>query len=369
MANPEHLQILKQGVEAWNAWYNQHRPIEPDLTNPTLSIHDVLEANLAEIALNVANLCEAHLVGPTLTGATLIGANLRGANLHRADFIMAHLDHANLSGATLVQAFLMGAKLADADLTGANLSGADLTGADLTGASLSRASLAETDLSGADLSKVQLFDTIFANTNLTDVVGLETCDHRGPSTLDHRTLAKSGLLPLAFLRGCGLPERLIEYLPSILGEAIQFYSCFISYASRDHAFAERLHADLQNKGVRCWFAPEDMKIGDRLRPRIDETIRLYDKLLLVLSKTSVASQWVEQEVETALARERQQGTTILFPVRIDNTVMTLGTGWPALIRNTRNIGDFRRWKTHDVYQQAFDRLLRDLKAAERQPAG
>jgi hypothetical protein len=153
----------------------------------------------------------------------------------------------------------------------------------------------------------------------------------------------------------------------LLNQPFQFYSCFISYASKDHAFAERLHADLQDKGVRCWFAPEDMKIGDRLRPRIDETIRLYDKLLLVLSKTSVASQWVEQEVETALARERQQGTTILFPVRIDNTVMTLETGWPALIRNTRNIGDFRRWKTHDVYQQAFDRLLRDLKAAERQP--
>ena len=109
------------------------------------------------------------------------------------------------------------------------------------------------------------------------------------------------------------------------------------------------------------------KIGDRFRPRIDETIRVYDKLLLVLSKVSVTSQWVEQEVETALARERQQGTTILFPVRIDNTVMTLETGWPALIRNTRNIGDFRRWKTHGAYQQAFARLLRDLTTAAQKP--
>ena len=214
-----------------------------------------------------------------------------------------------------------------------------------------------------------LYETVFGNTNLTAVRGLRDLPPHGPSTLDHRTLASSGPLPLAFLRGCGLPDALIDYLPSLLNQPFQFYSCFISYASKDHAFAERLHADLQNKGVRCWFAPEDMKIGDRLRPRIDETIRVYDKLLLVLSKTSVASQWVEQEVETALARERQQGTTILFPVRIDNTVMTLETGWPALIRNTRNIGDFRRWKTHDVYQKAFDRLLRDLKAAARQPAG
>jgi hypothetical protein len=37
-----------------------------------------------------------------------------------------------------------------------------------------------------------------------------------------------------------------------------------------------------------------------------------------------------------------------------------GLAWPGLIRNTRNIGDFQRWKTHDVYQQAFDRLLRDM---------
>src|SRR4030095_11007260 len=244
-----------------------------------------------------------------------------------------------------------------------------LAGADLDGANLRAANLTGANLDGANLANVSFSETVFGNTNLTAVRGLETCRHDGPSTLDHRTLAHSGPLPLGFLRGCGLPEALIDYLPSLLNEPFQFYSCFISHASKDHAFAERLYADLQNKGVRCWFAPEDLKIGDRLRPRIDETIRVYDKLLLVLFRTSVTSQWVEQEVETALARERQQDTTILFPVRIDNTVMTLETGWPSLIRNTRNIGDFRRWKTHDVYQQAFDRLLRDLKAAERQPEG
>ena len=59
----------------------------------------------------------------------------------------------------------------------------------------------------------------------------------------------------------------------------------------------------------------------------------------------------------------------LFPVCIDNTVMTLETGWPALIRNTRNIGDFQGWEIHNVYQKAFDRLLRDLNAAERQSGG
>jgi hypothetical protein len=31
MANPEHLEILKQGVEAWNEWREKNPDIEPDL--------------------------------------------------------------------------------------------------------------------------------------------------------------------------------------------------------------------------------------------------------------------------------------------------------------------------------------------------
>jgi uncharacterized protein YjbI with pentapeptide repeats len=90
----------------------------------------------------------------------------------------------------------------------ANLSEANLIWADLDGANLS-----EAKLSGADLSGAVLFKTIFSNVDLTGVIGLETCNHKGPSTIDHRTLQISGQLPLPFLRGVGLPDRLIEYLP------------------------------------------------------------------------------------------------------------------------------------------------------------
>jgi hypothetical protein len=106
-----------------------------------------------------------------------------------------------------------------------------------------------------------------------------------------------------------------------------------------------------------------MKIGARIRTAIDESIRVYDKLLLVLSENSVSSQWVEQEVETALRKERQPGGGgVLFPVRLDDSVLEVSEGWPALVKDTRHVGDFTRWKEHDSYATAFERLLRDLKA-------
>jgi hypothetical protein len=107
-----------------------------------------------------------------------------------------------------------------------------------------------------------------------------------------------------------------------------------------------------------------MKIGDKIRLRIDESIRIYDKLLLVLSQHSVASPWVEHEVEHALDLENERETPVLFPIRLDEAVMESKVGWAGNIRRTRHIGDFSRWKDHDSYQQAFDRLLRDLKASE-----
>ncbi len=243
-----------------------------------------------------------------------------------------------------------------ADLSAADLCGADLSGADLRGANLSGAYLR-----GANLSRARLYETVFADTRLTEAKGLDSCVHDGPSTIDHRTLAKSGKLPMAFLRGCGVPDALIDYLPSLLGDALQFYSCFISYSSKDQDFAERLHADLQNKGVRCWFAPEDLKIGARTRPAIDEAIRVRDKLLLILSEKSIESGWVEKGVETAFEEESRRKETVLFPIRLDNTVMQTGEAWAADIRRTRNIGDFRDWKNHESYQKAFERLIRDLK--------
>jgi hypothetical protein len=211
--------------------------------------------------------------------------------------------------------------------------------------------------------------TSVADIDLTGVKGLETVRHEGPSSIGIDTIYRSKAnIPEPFLRGAGVPDDFIMYMKSLVQNPIEFYSCFISYSSKDDEFAKRLYADLQREHVRCWFAPEDLKIGDKLRPRIDGAIRVYDKLLLILSENSIHSPWVEKEVETAFEKEHKStGKTVLFPIRLDDAVMKTDQAWAADIRRTRHIGDFSNWKSHDQYKTALDRLLRDLKGKDKNP--
>jgi hypothetical protein len=69
---------------------------------------------------------------------------------------------------------------------------------------------------------------------------------------------------------------------------------------------------------------------------------------------------VEDEVTTAFEEERRRGQVVLFPVRLDNSVLDTHEAWAAKLRGQRNIGDFRQWKDHDAYKKVFERVLRDL---------
>lgn len=374
MANEEQVRVLREGVEAWKRWREEHPDVRPDLSEAYLAGADLRGVGLWQANLGGACLREASLRGANLSGANFWHADLSGADLSGARLYEAKLSWANLSGADLSGAILSWTDLNTADLRHANLSGANLEGADLHLAKLSEANvslaylngvnLSWADLSGVDFRGARVAYTVFSDVNLSDVKGLEAVVHKGPSTIGIDTVyASGGRIPEVFLRGCGVPDELIAYVRSLVVRAIEFYSCFISYSSKDQDFAGRLHTDLQAKGVRCWFAPEDLKIGDRVRQRLHEAIRVQDKLLLILSEHSVASDWVELEVEAALEKERRRdGQDVLFPVRVDGAVMTADEAWAAEIRRTRNIGDFSRWKDHDAYAAAFERLLRDLKA-------
>ena len=340
MTNAEYLEILSQGVGNWNAW----RTGNPR-SFPVLSRRDLHGLDLSKAAFSVTDLRYAKL---------------DSARLHRADLTAANLSHASLNGAIL----------ADADLVGTNLSYATLQGAVLVGANLSGATVIGTDFRNA------LIGSDFGNLDLSEAIGLDDVYHEAPSTIGIDTIYKSkGRIPGSFLRGCGVPEGFIMQISSLIDaeEGIQFYSCFISYSTKDKEFADHLHKQMQKAHLRVWYAPQDIQGGKKVHEQIDTAIRIFDKLLIVLSEESLQSEWVMTELRKARKAERQTGKRKLFPVRLVD--MNRLQSWECIDPDTGEdlavevrqyfIPDFSNWKDHDQFEVAFSRLLKDLRAEER----
>ena len=337
MANAKHLRMLKKGVAPWNTWRSS--PLSPehlDLSGADLHEVNLIGANLIGTDLREAYARGAYLRDADLSRATLYKADLSGADLNEANLCETDLSEAYLRGATLHKAHLNKAILRGANLrkaisarrtsagrisAGRTSAAANLIGAELSRADFTRANLIGANLRGANLRAAD-FSGITARLSLEMSTSARPKDYTRPSKSDLRRLE----LTLFIARrenSRGVPPRRrcarqFHHFHEIVDcAALEFYSCFISYSSVDNGLVERLYVDLQAKGVRCWFAPEDLKIGDKFRTRIDESIRIHDKLLLVLSQNSIRSSWVEKEVETAFERERRENRIVLFPIRLD----------------------------------------------------
>jgi uncharacterized protein YjbI with pentapeptide repeats len=418
MAKLEHPEIIRRDVKEWNQWRKDNPNVIPslrevdlcradlrradlraanlsgadlrraklseaDLRRADLRRADLRRADLRRADLRRADLREANLREANLSEANLSGADLGGADLNWADLSGVYLREANLSGANLSGAYLRGAYLGGANLRGANLSVADLSNADLSKADLNNAdlrvaNLSVADLRGANLSVAILGATIFGSNDLSSVKGLDNVEHQWPSTIGIDTIYSSGgRIPDVFLRGCGVDENFIRFIPSLLGavEPFQLYSCFISYSTKDEEFANRLHSRLRDAKARVWFAPEDIKGGEKIYEQIERAIQLHDRLLLVLSENSLRSNWVESEIRKAIETEKRENRRKLFPIRItDYETLKMWRCFDAdsgrdLAVEVREyfIPNFSNWKNQDSFEAAFDKLLRDLRAGEESP--
>jgi hypothetical protein len=345
LADPNLVEILHGGAEEWNRWRVGHPKVAVDLSG-------------------------ADLYAPKLSGANLYGVILQGANLYHAD-----LSHASFLGADLSAAKFPGADLSGADLSAAKFLRADLSYANLSDVNFLHANLSGANLTGTRLLNAELGWTVLADVDLTQVMDYETSlltvRHSGPSSIGIDTLYRSeGKIPEAFLRGAGVPDALITYARSLVTAPIEFYSCFISYSHNDEDFARRLYSRLRDDHVRVWYAPEEMKGGQKLHEQIYEALKVHEKLLLVLSENSLNSEWVKTEIRRTRKAEREMGKKKLFPIRL--------IGWKAIrdwecfdADSGKDLGvefreyfvpDFTNWKDHDQFEAAYRRLIRDLQA-------
>jgi uncharacterized protein YjbI with pentapeptide repeats len=165
MPNQDLVNILKQGVAAWNQWRKE--------TQSSLLDHRgifLADSELRDLNLEGANLEYCYLAGAKLGGANLRGANLRGANLEKAQLISTDLSRADLSSAKLYEANFCHAKLEDANLDGAYAKGADFSCAQLGRANLFNALLEDTKFEFAFLNDAVLYKANLENANLSHAI-------------------------------------------------------------------------------------------------------------------------------------------------------------------------------------------------------
>jgi hypothetical protein len=351
VANEEHLKILKQGVKVWNRWREDNPEIKPDLSG----------TELYKLNLEGANLNSTNLLDTSISDCNLSNINLNTARLERSTLFNVRLVEANLRGSMIFH-------------TNFNLL-SNLEKAILANTQISNVKFYSTNLENTDFSNAVMWQNSFSNVDLSLAKGLESVGHLNSSTIGIDTLYKSaGKIPESFLRGCGVPDDFITHIPSIIGmqQAIQFYSCFISYSTKDEEFARRLYSRMRDEKLRVWFAPENIKGGEKIHEQIERAIQVHDRLLIILSEESMKSNWIIEEIRNALRIEAEQDRRKLFPISlVDFDAIKkwkcfdsdIGKDLAVAVREYY-IPDFSDWKNHDSFEKGFARLLQDLRDEE-----
>jgi hypothetical protein len=131
---------------------------------------------------------------------------------------------------------------------------------------------------------------------------------------------------------------------------------FISHASKDKNFVNRLVSDLAAHGVPIWYDKFDVRLGDSIPGKISSGISEAKYFLIVLSPAAVKSKWGQEELNAALMRQVASAGTFPLPVLVEDCEV------PPLLGH-RRFADFR-----EGYEAGLEELLevfgRDTRAAE-----
>ncbi len=135
---------------------------------------------------------------------------------------------------------------------------------------------------------------------------------------------------------------------------------FISYSHDAAEAVHRIYERLKEEDITVWLDRHDLVAGD-LQRQVDRGLRLMDVVLLVLSESSIESDWVEHELETGRKKEKEEKRDVLCPIALDDSWKAKTEGdvlWRQLKK--KNVLDFSRWQTRD-FEAQFRKLLDGLK--------
>lgn len=123
---------------------------------------------------------------------------------------------------------------------------------------------------------------------------------------------------------------------------------FISHSSHDKHFVDELARQIRRFDFEVWYDDWEIAVGDSIVEKVFAGLAASDALLLVLSRASVASRWVKEELDVAVMRRLSEKDIRILPVLAETCDI------PTPLKHIR-YADFR-----DDYQDALSRLLDSL---------
>jgi len=121
---------------------------------------------------------------------------------------------------------------------------------------------------------------------------------------------------------------------------------FISYSHRDSEFVDKLITSLIESEIQIWFDRWEIKVGDSIIEKIANGINENDTLIVILSQSSVSSNWVKKELNSALIKQLNENEVTILPVLIEKCEI------PLLIKEIK-YADFT-----EKYENGWLELLR-----------
>jgi len=98
---------------------------------------------------------------------------------------------------------------------------------------------------------------------------------------------------------------------------------FISYNNRDSDFATKLALQLVKHKARVWIDQWELHVGDSIIDHIQNAIQGASALLVILSKSSIESEWCKKELSSGLLRELEEQRVIVLPLLIEDCEIPL----------------------------------------------
>jgi uncharacterized protein YjbI with pentapeptide repeats len=335
--------------------------------------------DLRQLDLRKADLTDRDLSNIDFTGSDLSGTNFSRSTLDLSDITGTIAGHTSLEDCNLRRTKWAPTKLHyvranNADFSHAELNGAVLSNCRLQNAKFTKALIVAefdgSDVRGADFANSHILSS-FLNIDLSAARNMHSASYHSNCRIDYQTIKLSERVPTPLLAACGVAHFHIPYIDAISRNGAKHPSCFISYSVKDDKFIEYFRNQLANKGIRNWFAPRDLPFGASTRDVIESQIRAHDRLIVVLSKSSIQSQWVQFEVETALELERRKRKDVIIPVSIDDEVFKTKISWVRHLARTKNIAMYKNWKRTgaDFMDEFVRRISKRTRARIKKTSG